>query len=54
MSRKDYVKAVGVIKKYIPHSNERHLAILMFAELFRGDNPLFNEQKFVRACMEET
>lgn len=66
MHRKDYVKAAGIVKKQRNEARstsrvigpkqrlyEESVAIELenaFVELFQGDNPRFDKNKFLDAC----
>lgn len=51
MTKKDYIKAANIVKE-TKHEKEavRTLLANSFVELFRGDNPRFNQDRFLTAC----
>ena len=66
MTKKDYIKSATIVKNklteakstYHPKSGsqrlyEENVAVELeeaFIELFRGDNPRFNKERFLNAC----
>ena len=54
MSKKDYLKAVEIVRKYQHHTPSlRATAEAIedaFVNLFNGDNPQFDERRFRDAC----
>ena len=60
MTRKDYVAIAGAIKE-TPHRKHAGLdmifkgdLLLNLASIFEQDNPLFDREKFFRACQHDT
>jgi len=51
-SRRHYKKIAAELKKFgeSPDPIQFVDVVSLFAEIFRLDNPAFNEQKFVEAC----
>lgn len=52
MSRKDYERAVEVVRDAASTgSNDEAMAVMAsFVAFFRGDNPRFDRERFVKAC----
>jgi len=49
MSKKDYEKAARITQRY---DSPQHTAVEQsFVDLFRDDNPTFDEERFRRACV---
>jgi hypothetical protein len=58
MSRKDYLKAVSLIKKLdnsgdFSKLTDKQQVINAFAEFFSYDNSRFDRVRFVKACNED-
>jgi len=53
MTRRDYERAVLVIKNAKLSFGERALIIETFVDFFAGDNVRFNKKRFVDACLRE-
>jgi hypothetical protein len=55
MSRKDYEKAAALIRRMVANPEVNDLVTMevmgAFIELFEGDNPRFDKDRFVKACM---
>ena len=57
MTRKDYLKAVVVVKEYESSGNfsrksDKKLVVNVLADIFQEDNPRFQRDRFVKACDE--
>lgn len=50
MTKKDYDRAAAIIRARL--GNEKAELVYTFCEFFRGDNPRFDETRFVQACEE--
>lgn len=50
MTKKDYERAV----KIICHSHRSAEVVEAFIQFFQGDNPRFDEDRFVEACEKES
>jgi|GEM_PF-4007505 hypothetical protein len=53
MTKKDYLRAVNVIHSVLL-PKERKLLIESFVDFFQGDNPRFDEDRFRKACQNES
>jgi hypothetical protein len=50
MTKKDYIKASEIIKFHDGSPAIKEILMSAFVELFRGDNPRFDVQRFLLAC----
>jgi hypothetical protein len=50
MTKKDYIRAAEIIRAAEMTKHERALMVSAFCELFRGDNPRFDDARFIAAC----
>lgn len=51
MHKKDYLKAVKIVHCF-PFIHQQ-MIVKAFVELFQGDNPKFDEDKFREACQRK-
>lgn len=53
MTRKDYVSTAEILSNYHHHFDVGTFADIVndFADMFENDNPRFNHDKFVEACL---
>lgn len=50
MTKKDYVRAAEIIRRdYMSDAN----VVRAFVDFFVDDNPRFDEERFIEACMPE-
>lgn len=49
MSKKHYEKAALIAQGFAPKA--RNVVMLAFIGLFSGDNPRFDQDRFIRACV---
>ncbi len=57
MSKKDYEKAAAIVREMAAagaSTVEVSLVATAFVRLFSGDNPRFDAQRFMQACMAVT
>jgi hypothetical protein len=50
MTKKDYIRAAGIIRS---HGSPEKM-IEAFVEFFAGDNPAFDVDRFIDACVGKT
>jgi hypothetical protein len=55
MSKKDYEKAAALIRRMVKNPEVNDLVTIevmaAFIELFEGDNPRFDKDRFIKACI---
>lgn len=49
MTKKDYIKAAAIVSR-LDNKTHQIVACMAFCALFRDDNPLYNEGRFIKAC----
>ena len=53
MTRKDYEAIAAVIHSHINKThNPTHAMMVDFIAIFKKDNPLFDEKRFIKACVD--
>jgi hypothetical protein len=54
MTRKDYVATAEILSNYTQHFDVGTFADIVndFADMFENDNPRFDHDRFVEACMK--
>ena len=59
-TRKDYIRAASIVREYtrdygpgIEKEIATRIASQVFVEFFCGDNPRFDEKRFLEACTQE-
>lgn len=53
MTKKDYIRAAEIIRKTNAKGKARDTMIASFAVFFQGDNPRFDRDRFILACVKE-
>lgn len=55
MTKKDYNKAVEIVRKDRKECGEAIAQLIMdtFVQFFSNDNPLFDKNRFIKACFEK-
>jgi hypothetical protein len=56
MSKKDYIRAAEIVKDIARFTSVEHASAVRqaFSRFFRGDNPRFDQDRFIEACEPNT